>query len=100
MNRAELLLETKMPEAPPRPSWKDWLPLVALAISILGFASWFGGSVSRDEDIARRTTILKQREDLRDRDRTEDKDKLNTIDVRTARIESKLEVLLPPKERN
>ncbi|BCA57672.1 hypothetical protein [Sphingomonas sp. HMP6] len=89
-----------MPDVPPRPSWKDWLPFIALAISILGFASWFGGSVSRDEDIARRTTILEQREDLRDRDRSEDKDKLNTIDVRTARIESKLEVLLAPKERN
>lgn len=66
--------------------WTEWLPVISLLLGLLGAALAGGGYVSQLQDNTRRVTILESKSDAGG-------DKLNTIDVRTARIEAKLELL-------
>jgi hypothetical protein len=75
--------------APNRPSgfnWKDWLPVITVAALLISAMLSGGGYISQLQDNTRRIGAIEAKSDGRD-------DKLNTIDVRTARIEAKLELL-------
>ncbi len=84
---------------PTRVGWKDWLlgfaPLVVVITALLAGGSYIG----QVRENTRRVELLEQRNTSRDTQRELDRDQLQVIDVRTARIEAKLEVLLPAKER-
>lgn len=79
--------------SPSRVTWKDWIPAISLALVLLGTVWTFGGYVSQlqeqSRDIEALKADVKQRADL-----------LNQIDVRTARIEAKLEILTGKPERD
>jgi len=70
--------------ASPRQPWLDWLPLVGLAITIAGMI-WAGATYAGQlNDNTRRIQAL----EASDQKRT---DTLNSVDVRTAKIEGILE---------
>lgn len=70
------------------PIWLAWLPVVTTVFLIAGFL-WAGGAKTQVlADHERRITSLETRRDS-------DADKLDKINERTARIEAKLEVLVP-----
>ncbi len=69
------------------PAWKDWLPVASFFVVIAGALLAGGGYISQLRDNTRRLDMLEQRVEL-----------LRSIDTRTARIEAKLEVLVPEKE--
>ncbi|WP_047867194.1 hypothetical protein [Sphingomonas paucimobilis] len=75
-----------MAEPPTSPSWKDWLPVASFFVVIAGALLAGGGYISQLRDNTRRLDALEQRVEL-----------LRSIDTRTARIEAKLEVLVPEK---
>lgn len=76
-----------MASAPPTgPSWRDWIPVLSFAVVIAGALIAGGGYISQLRDNTRRLDALEQRVEL-----------LRSIDTRTARIEAKLEVLVPEK---
>lgn len=70
------------------PTWLAWLPVVTTLALIAGFLLSTGGKINELADHERRLTALETRRDL-------DADKLDKINERTARIETKLEVLIP-----
>ncbi|WP_343526752.1 hypothetical protein [Sphingomonas sp.] len=77
-----------MADPPPSaPGWKDWIPVLSFAVVIAGALIAGGGYISQLRDNTRRLDALEQRVEL-----------LRSIDTRTARIEAKLEVLVPDKE--
>ena len=80
------------PDPPPRVTWKDWIPAISLALIMFGMVWTFGGYVTQLQNQARDIEALK----IEVRQRT---DLLNQIDVRTARIEAKLEILTGKPER-
>lgn len=82
--------------APRRLTVKDWVAFISPMALVIGSLLAAGNYIAQVKDNTRRIEVLEARNGQRDRDRDSDKDKLNTIDVRTARIESKLEILLPP----
>jgi len=69
-------------------AWKEWLPVVSFAVMLIGAILAGGGYIAQLQDNTRRIAALESKTDSRD-------DKLNTISDRTARIEAKLEVLVP-----
>lgn len=84
--------------APTRLTIKDWFGFVSPILLAIGLLVATGGYIAQVKDNTRRIETLEQHDLQRSKDREGDKDKLNTIDVRTARIESKLEILLPPSK--
>lgn len=70
------------------PPWVAWLPVIATIFLIGGFLMSTGGKLNELADHERRLTALETRRDA-------DADKLDKINERTARIEAKLEVLVP-----
>ena len=68
------------------PNWRDWIPVLSFAVVIAGALIAGGGYISQLRDNTRRLDALEQRVEL-----------LRSIDTRTARIEAKLEVLVPEK---
>ena len=72
---------------PPAPNWREWLPVATFFVVIAGALLAGGGYISQLRDNTRRLDALEQRVEL-----------LRSIDTRTARIEAKLEVLVPEKE--
>lgn len=85
------------PTGPPRVPWRDWLPVVSAAGLLMGAAFFNGGSVEKQNDALRRIAAIEVRQDQQDREHISDIDKLNKIDVRTARIETKIDVLTPTR---
>lgn len=77
-----------MSRAPKPPPWLAWLPVVTTLFLIGGFLLSTGGKINELADHERRLTALEERRDA-------DADKLDKINERTARIEAKLEVLVP-----
>ena len=77
-----------MSDEAPRLSWKDWLLAISPAVLLIGAILSGGTYISQIKDNGRRIEALERKVDDRDA-------KLNTIDVRTARIEAKIEVLIP-----
>lgn len=75
-----------------RSSWRDWITAMSPVAVLIGAAMAVGGNFSEVKDHERRIEVLEQSSRL---DKAQSDDKLNTIDVRTARIEAKLEVLSP-----
>lgn len=69
-------------------TWLAWLPVVTTFALIAGFLLSTGGKINQLADHERRLTALETRRDS-------DADKLDKINERTARIEAKLEVLVP-----
>jgi hypothetical protein len=70
------------------PTWLAWLPVITTVFLIAGFLLSTGGKINELTDHERRLTALETRRDT-------DADKLDKINERTARIEAKLEVILP-----
>ncbi|WP_152680147.1 hypothetical protein [Sphingomonas paucimobilis] len=68
-------------------NWKEWVPVLSFAVVIAGALIAGGGYISQLRDNTRRLDALEQRVEL-----------LRSIDTRTARIEAKLEVLVPEKD--
>lgn len=67
-------------------NWREWIPVLSFAVVIAGALIAGGGYISQLRDNTRRLDALEQRVEL-----------LRSIDTRTARIEAKLEVLVPEK---
>jgi hypothetical protein len=82
-----------------RALWKDWWPAMSVAAVLFGAVLTGGGYIATVKDDHARLDALEAREAQHDRDRMTDHDALSTIDVRTARIEAKIEVLLPVDRR-
>lgn len=74
------------PKSPP--TWLAWLPVIATLFLIGGFLLSTGGTLQKIDDHETRITKLEAKSDS-------DADKLDKINERTARIEAKLEVLVP-----
>jgi hypothetical protein len=72
----------------PAPTWLAWLPVITTIALIAGFLWTGGGKMYELADHERRLILLETRRDS-------DADKLDKINERTARIEAKLEVLVP-----
>ena len=70
------------------PAWFAWIPFFTTLLIIAGFLWAGGGGWHELADHERRLTALETRRDS-------DADKLDKINERTARIEAKLEVLVP-----
>lgn len=70
------------------PTWFAWIPVVTTLFLIAGFLLSTGGRLNQLADHERRLAALENRRDS-------DADKLDKINERTARIEAKLEVLVP-----
>ena len=70
------------------PTWLAWLPVITTVILIAGFLWAGGGKMNELAEHERRLAALEVRRDT-------DADKLDKINERTARIEAKLEVLVP-----
>ena len=81
---------TRPAKAPP--TWLAWLPVVTTIFLIAGFLWAGGGKMNQLAEHERRLTALETR-------RESDADKLDKINERTARIEAKLEVLVPSSGR-
>jgi hypothetical protein len=72
----------------PAPTWLAWLPVITTIALIAGFLVTTGGKMDELANHERRLTALETKRDS-------DADKLDRINERTARIEAKLEVLVP-----
>jgi len=70
----------------PRSPWKEWLPVITLVLTLAGALLIGGGYIAELKDNTRRIEALEQ-------DAQKRNDLLTQIDVRTARIEAKLEML-------
>lgn len=69
-------------------TWREWLPVLSAAALLIG-AAWFqGGLASQQSETIRRVGALETRIET-----------LQLIDVRTARIEAKLDMLTPGDAR-
>jgi hypothetical protein len=77
---------TRPAKAPP--TWLAWLPVITTIFLIAGFLWAGGGKMNELAEHERRLTALETRREF-------DADKLDKINERTARIEAKLEVLVP-----
>ena len=70
------------------PPWLAWLPVITTLFLIGGFLLSTGGKLNELADHERRLAALETKRDA-------DADKLDKINERTARIEAKLEILVP-----
>lgn len=76
---------------PAKPRWLDWLPLLGMAITIVGLI-WSGATyASQINDNTRRITAIEQ-------DAQKRTDTLNNVDARTAHIEGMLEAMRDQKK--
>jgi len=75
-----------------RSLWKDWMPVITLVLTIAGSLLIGGGYIAELKDNTRRIEALEQ-------DAQKRNDLLTQIDVRTARIEAKLEMLTAPAQK-
>lgn len=83
-----------MPNPSPRTqAFRDWGPAVAVITAILSAVLFIGGTMQQVKQSAADISEIK-------REREGDRDKLNTIDVRTARIDATLQTLVPPDRRS
>lgn len=74
--------------APPaRVTWKDWTPVIALLMTVGTVIVGGGKYLGQIEDNTRRITAIET--DAHQRD-----EKLNQIDLRSERIETKLDLLI------
>jgi ketopantoate hydroxymethyltransferase len=75
------------------------LPVFGPIAIVVGAVMAAGGYVTQGKDTTQRVELVEGRIDRiqqdRARERVQDTDKLQTIDVRTARMETKLELLVP-----
>lgn len=69
-------------DVPPRSFWKEWLPAITAVIAGAGVTLACGGYINQVKEHERRISALEARDQ-----------QLTNIDVRTARIEAKLEIL-------
>lgn len=72
----------------PARRWPDWVPVFAVLITVIGALLTIGKSWGDMQENTRRIDALEARADKRD-------DQLHQIDLRTARIEAKLDALSP-----
>ena len=70
------------------PTWLAWLPVIATIVLIAGVLWAGGGRMNELDQHESRITKLEAKRDT-------DADKLDRINERTARIDAKLEILLP-----
>jgi hypothetical protein len=70
------------------PTWLAWLPVITTLALIAGFLVTTGARLKQIDDHERRIVALEAKRDA-------DADKLDKINERTARIEAKLELLVP-----
>jgi len=81
---------------PPRQRWLDYLPAISLAVVLAGGFQVGGQYISQLKDNTRRIEQL-------EKDAREDTDKRMEMQQklldRTARIETKLELLVPPERK-
>lgn len=70
------------------PLWLAWLPVLTTLIMIGGFLVTTGNRLKQVDEHERRLSALEAKRDA-------DADKLDKINERTARIEAKLEILVP-----
>jgi len=81
--------------------WLDYLPAISLAVVLAGFVQAGGGYISRQNDHDRRIEQLEKdaREETRARavEAGERAEMLQKLDLRLARIEVKLEMMVPEK---
>ncbi len=82
------------PSAPTQLTVKDWFAFVSPIILAIGLLIATGAYIAQVKDNTRRIDAVEERNRQVDIIHDADKDKLSTIDVRTARIESKLEILV------
>lgn len=82
--------------APPRAKWLDFLPVISLAIVLAGILLASGGYISELKENTRRIAQLETEARADAKARTE---MLQQLDLRLARIEVKLEMMVPPKEK-
>jgi len=75
------------------PTWLAWLPVITTVFLIAGFLWAGGGKMTELAEHERRLTALETR-------RESDAEKLDKINERTARIEAKLEVLVPTSSQS
>ena len=80
---------------PAKFSLKDWVAFVSPIVLVIGVLLAAGAYIGQVKDNTRRIDAIEQHEHQVDLVHDSDKDKLNIIDVRTARIETKLEILVP-----
>ena len=80
---------------PAKLSLKDWVAFVSPIVLVIGVLLAAGAYIAQVKDNTRRIDAIEERNHQVDLVHDSDKDKLNIIDVRTARIETKLEILVP-----
>lgn len=74
--------------APARPRWLEWMPVVSGIAIVCGALLTGGGLVNQVQDTATSVAKLEALVDRRD-------EQLRAIDLRLARIEVKLEMMIP-----
>jgi hypothetical protein len=82
--------------APTRSRWLDFLPVISLAIIIAGILLASGGYIGQLKENTRRIDQLEVDARADAKARTE---MLQQLDLRLARIEVKLEMMLPAKDK-
>ena len=83
--------------AAPRARWLDFLPVISLAVVLAGILLASGGYISQLKENSRRIDQLEIDARADAKARTE---MLQQLDLRLARIEVKLEMMLPGKEKS
>ncbi len=79
-------------------TFKDWFGFISPIILVIGLLVATGGYIAEVKNNSLRIDAIEERNHRVDLVHDNDKDKLNTIDVRTARIETKLEILVPSEK--
>jgi hypothetical protein len=82
--------------APPRSKWLDFLPVISLAIVMAGILLASGGYIGQLKENTRRIEQLETEARADAKARTE---MLQQLDLRLARIEVKLEMMVPEKDK-
>lgn len=82
--------------APPRAKWLDFLPVISLALLLAGIVFGGGGYITQLKENTRRIDQLETEARTDAKARTE---MLQQLDLRLARIEVKLEMMVPPKDK-
>ena len=82
--------------APARSKWLDFIPAISLAIMLAGSLLLGGGYISQLKENTRRIDAMEAEARSEAKMRTE---MLQQLDLRLARIEVKLEMMVPAKDR-
>lgn len=86
---------TALPAAP-RAKWLDFLPVISLAVVLAGILLASGGYIGQLKENTRRIDQLERAATADAKERTA---MLQQLDLRLARIEVKLEMMVPAKEK-